>query len=600
MLCFFLFILLSLYLSFCFSSLETQPLGVKLSCFFQLLYMTFLTCLPLSLESHIVSFVLLDVVSVLFYLLTSFLSFFSQIFWCVSPVSCLNHSHFSVHSYSCICSSLSQINNNDHSIFQEFFCQNQQSRLQTGSHYAHYSQPKLKKLQIFFFGADSLILVGSFQNNLILQKALDSGNLAGLASEKTMLQFSIKLFYNLLVSSQLSFPFFFYFECFFLFFLFLENKVFSIIVPIITSGFPGIELENLDTPRCFLSHCPVFSVVLVPHVTFHVTTHDFTSHACYHSDLSCLVYITLSSILFFYSKYFHYPVRIVFLLNSSRTSNNTINCRISATPCFLFFLFNLNYKQGPINKHLITGDMRLLNLLNSISIISLERRKVLHREGYVITRGGSYKQWKGFSIKRGGRLSWIQWTRYSGGEYGWSKDGICVTALEEKKEGTVEVRGGRRGTDPQILGGILILYQSIYLSTTYRKRKEEWGFRRESRVKLQESLKAFRVAVSKGRVIDTQRRRNLSYLLSQFFFPQHVNMIEVEMKMKSKEIQLLTCIGEEFHDSENKYKLEEKYSKNNHPKRGGNDSTSKGLCHGALEAEVTNVYSPCLRVVSWV
>ncbi|KNZ57547.1 putative signal peptide protein [Puccinia sorghi] len=76
-----------------------------------------------------------------------------------------------------------------------------------------------------------------------------------------------------------------------------------------------------------------------------------------------------------------------------------------------------------------------------------KRRKVLHREGYIITRGGSYIQWIGCIITRGGRLSWIQWTRYSGGEYVCSKYGmvlLCVKALEEQKEGTIEVRGGRK------------------------------------------------------------------------------------------------------------------------------------------------------------
>ncbi|KNZ57627.1 hypothetical protein VP01_210g6 [Puccinia sorghi] len=48
------------------------------------------------------------------------------------------------------------------------------------------------------------------------------------------------------------------------------------------------------------------------------------------------------------------------------------------------------------------------------------RRKVLHREGYIITRG-SYIQWIGCSITRGGRLSCIQWTSVGGEEGGDSR-----------------------------------------------------------------------------------------------------------------------------------------------------------------------------------
>ncbi|KNZ61152.1 hypothetical protein VP01_1445g2 [Puccinia sorghi] len=74
---------------------------------------------------------------------------------------------------------------------------------------------------------------------------------------------------------------------------------------------------------------------------------------------------------------------------------------------------------------------------------TLHRRKLscssTHRENSYYYK----RKWMGYIITRGG----IQWTRYSGGKYVWSKDGmvlLCVTVLEECKEGTVEVRGGRK------------------------------------------------------------------------------------------------------------------------------------------------------------
>ncbi|KNZ62950.1 hypothetical protein VP01_1202g2 [Puccinia sorghi] len=52
-----------------------------------------------------------------------------------------------------------------------------------------------------------------------------------------------------------------------------------------------------------------------------------------------------------------------------------------------------------------------------------KRRKELYREGYIITRRGSYIHWIGYSITRGGKLSCMQWTRYSRGDVGGAEVG---------------------------------------------------------------------------------------------------------------------------------------------------------------------------------